>query len=278
MKREAILDYFIFNSRPYTTAQMEIFDSLTSLSIYEVIRLIDVVPLYLEEHLKRMRDSAELLGYEIQKTDEDITAEIIWLAQLNQCNNINVKLLCNDLDQKEQSYITYFIESQYPQNEVYEKGIATILFYSERTTPNAKTVNTDLREGVNAAIKSAGAYEGLLVNKDGYVTEGSRSNVFFVKGEKIYTAPAKEVLMGVTRMRIMEACSRLNIPVVEEDVHEDSLGEIDAAFISGTSVNVLPIASIESISFDSMNNAIIKKISACYLEDMKEYLEKNNSR
>ena len=272
MKREAILDFFIFNGRTLGMDENAVFDQLESLSIYEVIRLVNGIPLFLEEHLSRMRCSAELLGYELKKTDQTILEEIVCLSKMNQCENMNIKLLCTDFDQLEQSFLVYFVESYYPLEEVYHRGIATTLYKSERENPNAKTMNIDLREGVNRAIKEAGGFEVILVNKDGCVTEGSRSNIFFVKEGKVYTAPSEKVLKGVTRMKIMSICKNLNIPVIEKAVNEDSMEDMDGAFITGTSIGVLPITSIGELLLKSVNNIVIKRISDGYKENVKSYL------
>lgn len=275
MKREAIKDYYILNGEKCSTEQMEVFDGIHGPSIYEVIRLIEGVPLFLEEHLERMRKSASLLGYEIYKTDGEITREIQELAQINHIQNLNVKLVCSDLEKKDQIFITYFIETHYPSQELYEEGIRTILYSSERLNPNAKTINTSFKDSVNTAIKEAKAYEALLVNHEGYITEGSRSNMFFVKENKIYTAPTGDVLMGVTRTEIMKVCRALRIEVEESCVHTKDLEKIDGAFMTGTSVNVLPISQIEDKTYASVKNPIIQKIAQGYLKEMEAYLRKN---
>src|SRR5690606_31821955 len=129
--------------------------------------------------------------------------------------------------------------------------------YYERDNPNAKVLVTSFKEDVAKALKEKEAFEALLVNKSGYIPEGSRSNMFFVKGDKVYTAKASEVLIGITRKYIFNVCDKLNIKIVEESIHVDDLDKLDGAFMSGTSVNVLPISSIDNIKLDSVNNRII---------------------
>ena len=275
MKNEAVLDFFIFDGIQYSVNSSQLFNSIEGLSIYEVVRIINGVPLFLEDHLNRMRASAELLGYNIKKLDEEIISEIYRLVQINHCDEMNVKLLCSHIEEESQHFFTYFVESHYPQRKTYEEGVITVLYHSERLNPNAKTVNVNLREGVDQAIQEEDAFEGMLVNKDGYITEGSKSNVFFVKDNQVYTAPPDKVLMGVTRMRIMDICKKQGILIQEKAIHEDILAEMDAAFISGTSINVLPVSRVDSKVFNSVNNEIIKRISKGYLDDMNAYILQN---
>ena len=80
-------------------------------------------------------------------------------------------------------------------------------------------------------------------------------------------------MLGITRKYIMEVCKELNIEVVEENTHVDDLKFLDGAFMSGTSVNVLPISTIDDIRLNSVENEIIKKVGDGYLNKVKEYME-----
>jgi branched-chain amino acid aminotransferase len=276
MKREAILDFYIANGIQYSTKEEQLFQYIQSPSIYEVIRVIDRIPLYLEAHLERMRKSAELLGYKISKSDQDIIDEMKMLIEVNNRPNKNIKLLCSNFHEENNLLLQYFVESNYPEEQTYDRGIHTILFHSERENPNAKIMNLDLRKKINEKIKQEGAFEAILVNQEGYITEGSRSNIFFVKGDKAYTAPPGEVLRGVTRMRIMEVCKKLDINVIEEHIHEKDILQMEGAFMTGTSVNVLPIRSIGEHIFTNIHHSITEKIILGYQNDMIEY--KNSSK
>jgi len=275
MNNEAILKYYIYNGELLPTTENKGFDEATAPLIYEVIRIIDGVPIFLEGHIERMRKSAELIGKSIKKTDDEIIDEIHKLIDANKEYNMNIKLLCFNLDCSNQTFMIYYIKSSYPEKEVYEKGIHTILFESERENPNAKIMNSDLRQRINDEIKAKNAYEALLINRNGFITEGSRSNIFFVKGDKVYTAPAGDVLLGITRNEIMNVCREQNIEVIEKEIHRDSLKDLDGAFMTGTSVNALPISTIDDIKLDSVNNIIIKKISDGYLQKVRDYIKRN---
>ena len=97
--------------------------------------------------------------------------------------------------------------------------------------------------------------------------------MFFVKGDKLYTAPRGDVLLGITRKYIFQVCEELNVKIIEENIHIDDLKKLDGAFMSGTSVNVLPISSIDEIILNSVNNNIIKEVNNAYVRKMKAYIE-----
>lgn len=271
MKREAVLDFYIANGVLYDTEEDHIFQSIQSQSIYEVIRVMNKVPLYVEDHLERMRKSAELLDYRIHKSDQEIMGEMAALIEANKFPNMNIKWLCSGFDKEEQLFLQYFVESHYPERQVYENGIHTIFFHSERENPNAKVMNLDLRKRINEKMSLEGAFEAILINQDGYITEGSRSNIFFVKGDQVYTAPPGEVLLGVTRTRIMEVCKKLDIKVIEQHIHETEISQMEGAFMTGTSVNVLPIRSTGDHVYASVHHSITERIAQGYEEDMETY-------
>lgn len=272
MKAEAIRDYYIINGEIYSTMDVEIFKKIEKPPIYEVIRIIEGVPLFLEDHLNRMFHSAQIIGYHIDRDEKQIREDIKTLIFKNKVDILNVKLLSTEIEGKGKAFLVYNIESFYPPEEYYKKGIHTILFPYERSNPNAKVLVTSFKDDVAKELKEKSAFEALLVNKSGYIPEGSRSNMFFVKGDKVYTAKGSEVLIGITRKHIFNVCEKLNIKIVEEAINVEDLRKIDGGFMSGTSVNVLPISTIDDIKLDSMNNKIIREINRAYLEEMKNYI------
>lgn len=278
VKREIVLDYYIQNGEIFSTQSQMLADITKENTIYEVIRVIDGIALYFEEHMERMRKSAEILGCAISKSDDEVFREIQELIRINNSPALNIKLLCSNLNRENQNFLLYFMKSHYPEQGVYRNGIHTILFESERENPNAKVINNHLRQKVQEAMELQKAFEALLVNHADYITEGSRSNIFFIKGDHLITAPPGDVLLGVTRMRIMEVCKKLQIQVKEELLHKNQLAQIDAAFMTGTSVNVLPIHSIDEKIYHSTENPVLQKVQKGYLADMETYIEIRKAR
>lgn len=277
MESEAILDFLVYNGEIYPTKKINPLKEMKNPSIYEVIRIIDGIPLYLEEHLTRLRKSAELLNVKLNKSDYDITRYIHKLIDSNIEYNLNVKILCNNFENDCMDIYVYFIKSFYPLKFMYEEGIHTIFYETERENPNAKVSNKHLRKRITEKREKENAFEALLVNKNRQITEGSRSNVFFVKDDKIYTPPAEKILLGVTRNKILDLCKINSIEIVEKDIFVDKIVEYDGAFITGTSVNVLPIKTINNIKLKSTQNGIILKLMEIYEEDKKSYINKRKN-
>ncbi|MBW4827162.1 MAG: aminotransferase class IV [Clostridiaceae bacterium] len=275
MKKEAVKDYFIINGELISTKNMEIFESINKPYIYEVIRVIEGVPLFLEEHLDRMEKTAKLMDYNIDKTEIEIRKDIKRLIQQNQVKNSNIKLLCLDVDGKGQVFLTYFIESYYPKDEVYNEGVHTTLYNFGIEDPNAKMSDVSFGERVDKKIKNKNAFEALLVNKDGNITKGSRFDMFFVRCQNIYTVPDEKILLEVTRNRIINICEKLNLELIEETIHVEDLYKIDGGFMIGTLINVIPIKSVDEFTYESVSDPIINKIKDMYLKEIKDYIDIN---
>lgn len=267
---DAVLKQFIHNGRLYNTSEFDSIYKDRYPSVYEVIRVIDGIPLFLEEHYQRFINSFAILGYQLKLSYDDMKNLLYYLIKANGVVNNNVKAVINNLDYSNDSYF-FFIKSKYPDENMYKNGVKTFLYKAERKNPNAKVIDNDLRGTINRLIAEGNFYEAILVNKMGKVTEGSRSNLFFIKDDYVVTAPSKDVLKGITRQRIISLCEKENIRVLEEPIPADSLKYFQAAFICGTSPKVLPISKIDEFSF-SLNNSVLTKIMNIYDREIQNYI------
>ncbi|MCR1897747.1 aminotransferase class IV [Irregularibacter muris] len=274
MKKEAVLDYFIWNSELVSTEKMSIFDEISPQSVYEVMKVVEGIPLFFGEHMDRMHKSLKALGIKLSKSKDEILYEITRLVEKNNCRSINVKLVYDKGKSGKPHFLTYFIKGEFPQESAYNEGVHTILFHGERETPNIKTLGGSFKEQVQKAREREGAYEALLTDKEGNIAEGSRSNVFFIKEDGLYTPPGKNVLLGVTRTHVMRLCEQLGIMVKEELINKSELEHLLGAFITGTTVDVLPVGSIDDIQLSTMENQQMKTLIKAYNEEMKRDIQK----
>lgn len=239
--------------------------------IYEVLRVIDGKPLFLERHLSRMKNSFELINEEFSLKSEDICAKINMLIKSENKNVGNIKITYKVNEKK---LDIFFIDHFYPTEDMYENGVKTILYFGERENPNAKIVNDDFRSKVNKEIKENNAFEAILIDRNGFITEGSKSNIFMVKGNKLLTSETKAVLPGVTRGKIIELADKCGIKVEEIEYSYKDIDKLDGMFISGTSPKVLPINSVGHIKLNPKNE-IVLKIMKEYNNEVEKYIKNN---
>lgn len=237
--------------------------------IYEVLRVINGKPIFLETHLRRMKNSFELINKEFKFSYEEINMEINNLIKTENKSEGNIKITYGI---HEKILRIFFIEHSYPSSEMYQSGVKTILYFGERENPNAKIVNENFREKVNSEIKDKNAYEAILVDKNGYITEGSKSNIFMVKDNELLTSPIKAVLPGVTRGEIIKIAKKLGIEIKEVEYKYLDIDKLDGMFISGTSPKILPIKEVNDISLNP-NNIIIRKLRIEYDNEINRYIK-----
>ena len=236
--------------------------------IYEVIRIVNSAPIFLTDHLQRMTNSIALSNLQ-QINIESIVDALKLLLKKNPVEEQNVKIVCAYENIKADPYCSvFFIPSKYPTVCEREQGVTVKTVNAIRLNPEIKAENKTLRDYADEIITKSGCYEVLMVNDSGLITEGSRSNVFFIKDECVITAPSNLVLGGITREKVLQVCANQRIGISMECLPLHDIGSVQAAFISGTSPGVLPINQIDNIVMN-VNTDLIHRIRGGY-EDFIE--------
>ncbi|MBW6498183.1 MAG: aminotransferase class IV [Bacteroidales bacterium] len=241
--------------------------------IYEVFRVIDGLPLFIEDHKERLKQTVELSGFPAELIPADFEKQVASLIHANELQEGNIKVVVLPAENdRELAFMIYIMEHQYPSASEFENGVELALHYGLRGNPNAKVMDVELRSNTNQIKKKQQVYETLLVDQDHCITEGSRSNVFFVRGEELITPPLADVLPGITRKHVMKLCQELAIPLREEKVSENSLGQMDAVFITGTSRKVLPACRIDEWLYPP-DYPLVRKLQAAFNREVENYLQ-----
>jgi branched-chain amino acid aminotransferase len=242
-------------------------------AFYEVIRTTGGVPLFFEDHMKRLNDGIAT-RYDLSDDISGTIAEgLAALARQEFFPEINVRITVSFTGQEYSVHICY-VPSFYPTMEMIRRGVPLILYHAERLDPGVKLLNNRLRLSVNESLIKKEAYEALLVNKDAYITEGSRSNVFFITGTgKIYTAPDRMVLPGITRKYVIDLCRQEGYDLVFEAVKPSGLANFQSVFITGTSPMVLAVRSIDNHLFMA-ENVIVERLTLLYRQLADESIRK----
>jgi branched-chain amino acid aminotransferase len=226
--------------------------------LYEVIRVTAGVFLFLNDHIDRLNQSAQLAGVDLTLSAADARKQLERLLLLNGVQTGNIRMEYYFFAEKALYQAIYLIQHHYPSDDDYRNGVKTGLFVAERSNPNAKIMQPELMERIKRIIAEKHLYELILVHPDGYITEGSRSTIFWVKNGCVYTAPEADVLPGITRKYVLLACKDLSVPLVETRMAAGSLSDADAVFIAGTSPKVLPVATVDDCRFDPANETVRK--------------------
>lgn len=237
-------------------------------SIYEVIRMVKGVPVFFPDHLERLSTSVKLQHKSMLTDAAELKNNIIQLTRSDKKKESNIKIVFN-YNKGVINYLIYFIEPIYPSDEQYKKGVKGILFFAERKDPESKVINHKLRSSIYHKLIQDGGYEALLVNAKNLITEGSRSNIFFLRNETLITAPDNLILNGITRKYVLEICRENKINVELACVNADHISEYEAVFMTGTSPMVLPFYCINDKLFN-VRLPLMEKLRKLYMLKVKE--------
>lgn len=267
---------------PHTQAliPVEKKEVLFSFGVYESLKVRAGIPLFLEEHLERFFASARIMELEHNFPAEGIRRGLYDLIEQNGIDEASVRIQM--YGGPDPFYYAFAADlPRYPE-EYYREGVDTISYRGERILPMAKSNCLLLNYLAQREAGRVGALEALLLDREEGLLEGSRSNLFAVDGETIYTA-GEGILHGVTRSHIIDYCSTGKLKMVYGTLRmQEVLGNrYEGIFISSTSMGAVPVRSLDGkrLDFDpSRWKQFINAVQAlnCYLAEREsQYMEKS---
>jgi branched-chain amino acid aminotransferase len=269
-------EWFIINGHIESVENFRHYQLMRGFSIYEIVRVEKKVPLFLEDHLQRMYHSLELENKTIQEDMKTFTEQLRMLIDKNQFEQGKIKIIANfsEATHKESyNLLLFFTPYTFPSAEQYKQGVRTILCTAVRKDPNAKVLETEARKIADRKIEETGVYEALLVDYEGYIHEGSRSNFFVIKDQTVITPPDDSVLQGIARKNVLAICQENQISYNIRPIHQRELNSVDSVFITGTSPKVLPVCQVNELPV-KVENELMRLLMKKYDEAIENYIMK----
>jgi branched-subunit amino acid aminotransferase/4-amino-4-deoxychorismate lyase len=226
--------------------------------VYETVRVTRHIPYFLNEHLDRLIESCRIIELPLPYTKSQLTTWVMSLIEKIEEQTFNLKLLLIGSD--------FFILASsplFPDRKWVKEGISTITVDYERRWVHAKTLNMLGSFLAYKKAKEQNCYDALLVNKSGEITEGTRTNVYFVKDSTVYSPPSNDILLGVMRMVLLKVLQEAKIEYKEQSIPLSSIGDYEGAFLTSTSTKILPIRQINNFAYTEVSLMIqnlIKKL------------------
>ncbi|QUH23408.1 branched-chain amino acid transaminase [Methanobacterium alkalithermotolerans] len=221
----------------------------------------------LEEHVERLFDSARIYRMEIPYTPAEISQAIRETIKTNGLKECYIRpvvfrgqgeLGVNPLNSPLEVVIAAWKWGSYLGQEALEVGVdvgvSTWRRMAPDTLPNmakagANYMNSQL---VKMEALENGYDEGILLDYQGMISEGSGENIFLIKDEVIYTPPlASSLLKGITRDSVIILAREMDLEVREEQMPREMLYVADEIFLTGTAAEVTPIRSVDRINVGS---------------------------
>ncbi len=218
----------------------------------------------LHEHMQRLQNSGKIYRMELPFTADEFSNAACELVRLNKMGACYVKPIVirgygevgvNPLGSPVECYIACWSWGAYLGPEALAKGVDVCVSTWARIAPNtlpamskaaANYMNSQL---IRMEAVTNGYSEGIALDTDGHVSEGSGMNIFLVHDNTLYTPPlAASILPGITRDSIVKIATDMKIPVKEVVIPREMLYIADEVFFVGTAVEVTPIRSIDKIT------------------------------
>ncbi len=215
-----------------------------------------------QEHIQRLLDSAKIYRIETDFTRDEIVSGMVETISVNGVWPCYIRPIIlrgygqagvNPFNSPTEVYIANYPWGKYLGSDA-EQGVDICISSWTRIAPN--TLPAMAKSGANymnsQLIKMEaivnGYAEGIALDTNGYVSEGSGENVFVVRNGVLQTAPlGNSVLPGITRDSILTIARDLGIPVVEQGIPREMLYIAEEAFFTGTAAEVTPIRSVDKI-------------------------------
>ncbi|MBI2448567.1 aminotransferase class IV family protein [Candidatus Microgenomates bacterium] len=242
-------------------------------AVYDSMKVVKGRAFFPRFHAERLLESARLINMRHNLTVEKIESAIDLLIEKNHLENAMIRflLLGPENDQEEAKLYMFSVGLTFYNDSAYRQGVKAITFHGERHIPQAKSKDLLINYlGFREATEN-GALDALLIDHDGQIREGTRTNFFAVREGKIYTAPLTQVLEGITRKIVVDLARNNDIEVIEKAPLFDELDSFEEFFFTSTSMNVMPISDIDGTIKKHAPGPITKKIMDLY----KEYYNEN---
>lgn len=256
-------------------------------SVFEGLRCYETVSgpaiFRLREHTRRLLDSARIYRMPVDFTIDQLMEAQVELVRLNGLRSCYVRPIILrgyggvgvlPSNNPTEVYLACWEWGKYLGEEAMEQGVDVCISSWNRIAPNtlpalakagANYMNSQL---IRMEAHHNGYAEGIALDSEGRISEGSGENIFVVRDGKIHTPPlGSSVLPGITRDSIVTLAQDLNIPIVETVIPREMLYIADEVFFTGTAAEVTPIRSIDKVTIGAGHRGpVTTKLQKAFFE------------
>ncbi len=244
---------------PHEDANLSINDGafLFGDSLFETLKGQQQKILLQKQHLDRLEQSAQRLGFPCDRKKIEIALAQIAAALKSPCSRIRLTLSRGPFDglawpQTEHSWFL-ITASDYAELTDHDRriGAKCIIAPNQRINPTSHL--PQMKRGnyadclyAKGYAQKSGAQEALFIDQHQNVLEGSTSNIFALRGDHLITPPADTlVLNGIMRQQVIKAAIELGMKVDEHEIPLNDLLQSDEAFLTNSLLDLLPVSNID---------------------------------
>jgi branched-chain amino acid aminotransferase group I len=283
---------------PRSEARLSLFDHgfLYGYGLFETMRAYDGHIFRLDRHLARLRCSAQILGLadkliatlNLATGRQSLGSACLETLEANKLKDARLRLtitagegdMTPDPDTCPVPTILITAQDLVPlPADKYESGFKAALSSLRRNSqsPLSRLKATCYMENILARMeaRAAGCDEAILLNEQGYLAEGSTTNIFLVNnGELVTPSSESGVLPGITREAVLEIAQASNIKTLERHVGLKELIEAEEAFITNSILELMPLTRFDGKPIGTGKpGQLTRKLLAAYRELIREAMQ-----
>jgi branched-subunit amino acid aminotransferase/4-amino-4-deoxychorismate lyase len=234
-------------------------DATNGYGCYETLKVRAGVLYFASFHEERLLHSAGILGIVHGVQGGELAAALELLVRDNGIGECHVKVMMIGHEHRPADWYAFLLPPVVPPERSYTEGVQALLFRGERQFPNAKSLSMLLSTVAYRLAKGLACYDALLVNGRGQITEGTRTNLFYVRSgdpSVVYTPPLADVLDGITRRTLIEALAAVGVRTIERPLRfEEALDGGYGLMVTSTSSRVIPVSGLRGpVSKSTLGN------------------------
>jgi len=249
--------------------------------VFEGIRCYNGKVFQIDEHVRRLYDSAKAIRLEIPISQDEMKKAIVDTLNVNGLKDAYIRLVVTrgegtlGLSPKNCRPSVIIITDKialYPP-ELYEKGLEVITCTTMRNHPNAlspRIKSLNYLNNILAKIEAmdAGVLEAIMLNHLGFVCECTGDNVFIARRGTLVTPPREAgILEGITRNIVITLARKAGITVTEENLTRYDMYTAEECFFTGTAAEVIPVTKIDGRPIgDGKVGSVTKKLMSTFHE------------
>jgi branched-chain amino acid aminotransferase len=228
--------------------------------VFETMRAYQGRIAWLEQHLDRLFQSAEMIYLRIRHSKQDFTAVLQELIDRNTLDNALIRITLTrgitspGLDPEPDSHHTTVITTRpylpYPATH-YADGVSVVIVTVRRNlidavSPRIKSLNFLNSILAKAEATQKGAVDGIMLNQDNYLTEATTSNLFLVRHGELFTpAVTCGILEGITRNVVVELAEANGTSCHQQPLTVEELYSAEECFLTNTSMELMPVTQVD---------------------------------
>ena len=274
---------------PESQAVVSVYDHgfLYGDGVYETMRSYGGIVFMVRRHMDRLARSASLIRLQVPETESLIEA----VNQTLEANRISDAYIRVTLSKGKEPirldpglcarHTLVVIAEQFREYPVacYEEGVQFIFAKTRRNLadaidPKIKSLNFLNNILAKMEAKERGAYEAVMLNAAGFLTEGTVCNIFFVRNGILCTPSVEAgILDGITRELVIGLARRHGLKVEEGMFYPKDLLGASEVFFTNTTAEVMPVASVEDVKFEV--GEITRTLRSLYRSEVEAYVRKS---